>query len=139
MNRVTLESWYDQPIHCPFCGSAIGEEGAGQCEHWLYTAYDSFIHIGKPASKILSVSEQNIYDGDLSEEVFERYGDKYKVIAYIQEKAFNLVEFHLTSPGDSTLFGFAPLARELVYWGHDHVSPYEAIFENSESQDSTNS
>lgn len=127
MTKLIIEQWYAQPIHCPFCGSAIDEEAMGRCDHWLYTAYDSFLHLSDRVLAFYKIDDNDLWDGEVPDELSTKYGSNYEVVEAIKLEFFNIVEFDLPTPlGDGTVFGFAPLDRELVYWGNDHVSPYDA-------------
>ena len=122
--KIRLEGWYDQPVHCPFCGSATkSDEPEVSCRHWLYTAYFEFLARSDRFNKIAGLPES--LDDELSLEESKIFGDIYEVLEKNRSKINNLVEYELLSPGDITLIAFAPIDEELVGWGRNHISPYE--------------
>ncbi len=106
--RITLEKWYAQPVHCPFCGCATKlDEPEVSCRHWLYTAYFEFLTRSERFNKVAGLPED--LDPDMTTETTEKHGNNYEIINKNQHKFFNLVEYDLPTPSDGTLIGFAPI------------------------------
>ena len=108
---VTLENWYDQSIHCPFCGSTNKvDEPYFPCVHWLYTSYFEFLTRSKRFDEIAGLPSH--LDDELSLQEIEKYGSFKDIINKHRSKFYNLVEFQLVYQSDISLIAFAPIYEE---------------------------
>lgn len=120
LNTIYLENWNGQPIHCPFCGTALNpDSGSGvvDCRHWLYTQYAEFLERSDRYNVAIGFPPDDL-EADIGSEARE-------IVERNRERFFNLVEYQIASVSDVTCVGFAPIDEELVYWGHREISPYQ--------------
>jgi hypothetical protein len=127
LNIIYLENWYNQPIHCPFCGQASDVEfrtGEVDCRHWLYTKYFEFLERSDRFECATGLPWGD-EDADLTGKFEEKFGSAQEIVERNREKFFNLVEYQVNTASDIALIGFAPIDEELVAWGREEISPYE--------------
>ena len=125
MNEITLENWYDQPIHCPFCGEAPDPISEKRCKHLLYIIGDgNFYERSARFNELLgdTTTETDPAFGYIEK---SRFGKPYEVATRIRTELPVHVEFQIVDPNDIFYIGFAALDEELCAWGHHHQSPYE--------------
>ena len=116
MATITLEYFHDHPIHCPFCGKPVSvheHDPEGDCEHWLYTAYNEFLHVSKRfIDEGNNVPEALAHEADLNLEEQKKYGTTFDILDRSKANFYNLVEFDLSNNYDGYLIGFSPLKKD---------------------------
>ncbi len=123
---VTFEGWYGWPIHCPFCGAAVGVESinnAQACRHLLYVAgLGCFHYLAERVAKAagLTAWEDSWTLGDTS--IDRKLGgmDRFHSAA---ESFPNCVRFLDYSPMDVGEIAFAAYPEELHVWGQEPRDP----------------
>jgi hypothetical protein len=125
-NKVVFLNWYAQPIHCPFCGTALEPTEQVSCKHLLYIIHGgNFIIRSARFDAALGVEpESGEWWPEFGEEEKARFGPPHLVVNLVRDAFVNSIEFHIDDPGDVCLIGFAALEEELCGWGIHHQSPY---------------
>lgn len=121
-NIVTLGGWYDQPLHCPFCGQAVDELEGTICKHLLYSVVEGqFVFVSDRMAEVLKLSEDKFSDSGWD---VRSLGTHEAVRSKLSDLLPNWVEFQIDIISDTAYIGFACLEKELVGWGLVHQSPY---------------
>jgi hypothetical protein len=125
-NKVVFENWYDQPIHCPFCGAALDPSDRNNCKHLLYVILDgNFMMRSARFDMALGIEpESGECWPEFTAEERNRFGPPRMIVNSVRDEFVNSIEFHIQDPGDVCLIGFAALDEELCGCGRDHQSPY---------------
>lgn len=126
-NRVILNGWSSQPIHCPFCGEALLPNEQESCKHLLYIiAAGNFITRSARFNKLLG---QEPGESDCWPEFGRvdkvRFGSPDEAATKVREALTAFVEFEIWSLTDAASIGFAALDEELAAPGYCGQSPYE--------------
>lgn len=124
---MCIENWYCQPIHCPFCGTALEPSNGTSCKHLLY-----IIHGGNfvvRTERFDFAFNKNYGETEGWPEFWipdkKRIGNPYEIANQIRVANFHSsVEFDIVDPGGNSFICFAPMEAELCLFGRDHQSPY---------------
>lgn len=129
-NTVTLDAWYAQPVHCPFCGEAIAPVDGASCKHMLYIIGDgNFLYRSEQFDRLIGiVPGEGPCWPEFSTSEKNSLGNPHDVATRVREQLVASMEFEIRNPSDSTHIGYAALDEELCGWGIDHMSPYRARF-----------
>jgi hypothetical protein len=123
-NRVVLERWYAQPIHCPFCGAALEPNEEVACKHLLYIiSGGNFVLRSDRFNQTLEI-DVGEFGPEFSLKEKARFGSPESAAAGVLGMLPNGVEYEIVAPTDSAFVGFAAFEEELCGWGIDHQSPY---------------
>jgi hypothetical protein len=125
MNSITLDNWWAQPIHCPFCGQALVPNEEVPCKHLLYIiAYGNFVMRSVRFDSCIGLDQEE-FGPEFSRAEVDSIGSPVAVANRVLESLPNGVEFDVTTPSDGALIGFAAYHEELCAYGKDHQSPYD--------------
>lgn len=126
-NTVVLESWYAQPIHCPFCGAPLRPDEDVSCKHLLYViSGGDFVARSRRFDTLLGIEPgEGACWPFFSNDEKQRFGKPLDVANRVREQLVASLEYQIYDPGDATCIGYAALDEELCGWGLDHQSPYE--------------
>lgn len=118
MNVVLLRSWWEQPIHCPFCGGAIPPDESIGCEHQLYQFSGGvFLYSSGRFNQAMGIgSDPDCPDDPVEEKDLPAGTTAVSLIAAARQKFANIVEFDVPSPTDGSIVAFAPFESELCGW-----------------------
>lgn len=125
-NCVKFENWYDQPIHCPFCGHAQQPNIDAQCKHFLYVILggnflDRSARFDKNLQDLFGPSS-GWPDFDLSDK--KKLGNPYDIANKVRAQMSPSIEYQIIDPCDISYVGFAALDEERCSFGREHRSPY---------------
>jgi hypothetical protein len=124
MNSITLDNWWAQPIHCPFCGAALQPNDDSCCKHLLYIvcAGNFVLRSARFDAELGPVVLD--FGPEFSLEERERIGPPHEVARKVLDGLPNGIEIDLTTPTDGAFIGFAAYKEELCAFGKDPQSPY---------------
>jgi len=124
VNRVVLNDWYAQPVHCPFCGVAIMPSEETWCKHLLYAIVGGNFAFRSARFNAQLPGEADDLGPEFSLKDRGSMGAPISVAKDVLETMPNGTEFEICDPADSTFLGFAVLESELCGWEREHKSPY---------------
>lgn len=124
---ITLQNWWAQPIHCPFCGTSLAPSDHDSCRHLLYIiGGGNFLYRSRRLNSAIGIQDSDDpEDGEFTSKQIAVFGRPSVVIQKIGNKFTNLVVFDISSFTDGNIIGFAPLDEELCLFGRVHISPYQ--------------
>jgi hypothetical protein len=126
MNVIELTGWYEQPIHCPFCGAPHTPPDISPCRHMLYIIFgENFMFRSDRFDLASGVSKKdNEWWPEFSSDDVKKYGKPLDVVKATAEKFSNFTEYQVDSISDTAHIGYANLEAEICGWGLNHISPY---------------
>lgn len=126
VNKLVLENWWAQPIHCPFCGEALQPDDQVSCKHLLYViAAGNFLFRSKRFDEALGIEpESGVLWPEFTEAESSIHGCPYDVAIKILGMFINNLGYENRGPTDSSMVGFAAMEEELCAFGVVHCSPY---------------
>lgn len=124
-NQVCLVNWYDQPIHCPFCGSPLAPPETDVCKHLLYIIHGgNFIARDVRFDLALGiVPGSGDWWPEFGGDEKAKYGSPHMAAQSVLANFVNSIEYQLEDPGDVALIGFAPLDVALCGWAINPQCP----------------
>ena len=127
MNVVELENWYAQPVHCIFCGEPLQPDEQVSCKHLVYVVSSGmFCYLADRANELLGLNDEELeFSPDFTRVQLHRLGGVSGIVEKCAGAFPNITEFRVNTVSDITRIAYASCGDELVYWGHQHQSPYE--------------
>lgn len=117
-NTITLEQWYENPVHCPFCGTP-SDPDSEPCKHLLYVILGGDfmvradrvdLSLGLPPGLGACAPLFGLEDK-------RKHGKPLEAVARIAGNFPNFVEYRIVDPGDICYAGFARYEEEIRGWG----------------------
>jgi len=126
MNIIELTGWYAQPVHCPFCGEALGPHEPPSCKHLLYVIFDGNFQFRSQRFEEAAnfTRKQNEFGPELSIDDINKFGTVEEIVHKASKEFPNLTEFQVDNVSDIAYIGFSNHEAETCGWGLDHTSPY---------------